>query len=252
MSEANHAVDLMLLEIVTYQSICNSSMAEPHSSTCLQVKRYTQVLFLVHSAVALVTHQGCRLRTSSFVPHVRPSSRDVINRRLVAAPAMHQVVDLVGLAPHIDALVAHGSTQSFADASSLYLADAINQMAEVAEKVDNGWFGTGLLKGVDPWGTWRGFIQGSIVTTHDFLVAQGVKENSWGLALMLFTFSLRALTLPLTWFQFASTEKQKALAVDVPSLSLFPSMMKTRLVFVSEVVSSMGTYAHPCMLCSRS
>ena len=117
-------------------------------------------------------------------------------------------------------------------------------MADVVEKVDNGWFGTGLLKGVDPWGAWRGFIQGSIVATHDFLVAQGVKENSWGLALMLFTFSLRALTLPLTWFQFASTEKQKALAVK-----------KTHF-FLSNQYSprnrTVSPHAYPCVPRSRS
>jgi len=33
--------------------------------------------------------------------------------------------------------------------SNFWLADA----ATVAE--DNGWFGTGLLKGVDPWGSWQ-------------------------------------------------------------------------------------------------
>jgi hypothetical protein len=134
----------------------------------------------------------------------------VVGRRVIVASALQHLTDWAALAPHVDALVAQGPP-AWADASSLFLADAAGAVAGAVE--DKGWFGTGLLKGVDPWGTWRGFIQGSIVATHDFLVAQGVKENAWGLALMLFTFSLRALTLPLTWFQFASTEKQKALAV---------------------------------------
>jgi len=149
---------------------------------------------------------------------------------------------MAALAPHIDALVAQGPPQAWADASSLFLADAAGALAAAAEKVDNGWFGTGLLKGVDPWGAWRGFIQGSIVATHDFLVAQGVKENAWGLALMLFTFSLRALTLPLTWFQFASTEKQKALAPIMADIKeKYPTNPEMQNMLIAKLYEDTGS-----------
>jgi len=77
---------------------------------------------------------------------------------------------------------------------------------------DTGWFGTGVLTGFHPWGVWRGFVQSSIVDLHDFVKdTLGVTSNSYGLAIMLFTFSLRTLTLPLTYLQFAATEQTKAM-----------------------------------------
>ena len=51
------------------------------------------------------------------------------------------------------------------------------------------------------------------MSLHDFLYASGVTTNTWGFALVLFTFSVRMLALPLTWIQYSSTEKQKALQV---------------------------------------
>lgn len=67
------------------------------------------------------------------------------------------------------------------------------------------------VSGLDPWGVWQNFISGSIVSTHDLLYSAGVTENTYGFAIMIFTFTLRVLTLPLTWLQFSSTEKQKAM-----------------------------------------
>lgn len=87
----------------------------------------------------------------------------------------------------------------------------VNLLLSAAAPVDNGWFNTGLLKGVDPWGTWQNFIQGSIVTTHDLLLRAGVASNTYGFSIMAFTLFLRLLTLPLTWLQYSSSEKMKSL-----------------------------------------
>lgn len=96
----------------------------------------------------------------------------------------------------------------------LHLMDAAVATAEGTAKQG------GLLNGFNPfaplgaaWTAWRSFVQGSVVTLHDLLLAAGVKENTYGLAIILFTFSCRALTLPLLWVQYSSQEKMKAMQV---------------------------------------
>lgn len=139
----------------------------------------------------------------------------------VAAAHAH-IADLVSAHPQGHAFLADATSWFVADGAVADSNDAMSAAVSAAASdvvykadgvtVDKGWFGTGLLKGVDPWGTWRGFIQGSIVSLHDFLYNTcGVKENTYGYAIMLFTFSLRTLTLPLTWIQYSGTEKMKAL-----------------------------------------
>lgn len=61
------------------------------------------------------------------------------------------------------------------------------------------------------WTAWRSFVQNSIVTLHDFIYSMGLKENAYGLAIMLFTIGCRGATLPLLWVQYSSQEKMKAM-----------------------------------------
>jgi len=176
---------------------------------------------LTASALLAVTAHG-------FVPQI-PSARLVQSRKartsLQAVEVLDSASDLVAFGS------AHGlhGIPGWTEAPAWTLADAA---AAIEAEVDNGWFGTGLLKGVDPWGTWRGFIQASIVSVHDFLYNQcGIKENTYGFAIMLFTFILRSATLPLTWIQYSSTEKQKALAPIMEEIKeKFPNPEQQNLV----------------------
>ena len=152
---------------------------------------------------------------NSFTPHsprLETNTRQVRGR--VASVVPVESVDVHAISHLADVANSWGMDSmpfmTLADAT-----DAVELILKADGSVDKGWFGTGLLKGVDPWGTWRGFIQGSIVSTHDFLYARGVTENTYGWSIVAFTFGLRSLTLPLTWFQYSSTEKQKALKVNV-------------------------------------
>jgi hypothetical protein len=111
--------------------------------------------------------------------------------------------------------------------------------------VDNGWFGTGLLKGFNPWGAWRGLVQGSIVNLHDFLEQScGITSNSYGLAIMLFTFGLRTLTLPLTYLTFAATERTKAMQVITRSYPPDQRRPPTLLQIVSNTLPTLLHSAH--------
>ena len=49
------------------------------------------------------------------------------------------------------------------------------------------------------------------VDSNDVLYAAGIKQNTYGFAIFAFTFLARSATLPLSWIQYSSTEKMKAL-----------------------------------------
>ena len=138
-----------------------------------------------------------------------------------------------GLAVHAAAAWDHSLASSWLDASSSVLADAAAALqlpdadgasAAVQEAASKAVADTSRSAGaiadekalseggIHPWRAWRSLVQGSIVATHDFLYYTcGIKENAYGFAIILFTIGLRLAVAPLTWVQYSSTERMKAM-----------------------------------------
>ena len=67
---------------------------------------------------------------------------------------------------------------------------------------------------IDEAGWWcniQNGVQGLIEGLHGELVSAGVDENSYGYAIIFFTFLCRSLTFPLTFLSYQSTDRVKAL-----------------------------------------
>ena len=68
---------------------------------------------------------------------------------------------------------------------------------------------------VDDFGWWctiQNSVQGAIEGLHGFIHdTLGIKENSWGISIILFTAALRTVIYPLNFVSYESTERNKAL-----------------------------------------
>ncbi len=160
-------------------------------------------VFAAQSAVALVAHRPLPLRVRRVAGVAGVARRQIMRASMESLDGLHM-------------LGSHAQCQwEWSDAVSMALADVAAAIPE-----DKGWFGTGLLKGVDPFGTWQAFIQGSIVQTHDLLFSMGFTENTYGLAIMAFTYFLRVVTLPLTFLQSSAAEQMKALQPIVEEIKV--------------------------------
>eukprot|EP00980_Cylindrotheca_fusiformis_P007529 scaffold1561_cov129-Cylindrotheca_fusiformis.AAC.21 len=102
------------------------------------------------------------------------------------------------------------SSFSLADAVDV-ATDAMQQAAPAvdaaAKGTDNGWFG--ILTGP---------TEAILELLHSALVTVGLKDNSWGVAIIAMTIVIKLLTFPLTKTQLESTNKMQALQPTIKDI----------------------------------
>lgn len=132
------------------------------------------------------------------------TSRPVIRNKLMSMVIDHNyMIDLIDQAtPLINAKLSVFSTQGFftADETVTAVADISDATASAYTKVDKtgfiGFFADGIEKGID--------------FGHSTLQFVGL-QNTYGFSIVIFTFLIKALTLPLTITQLESTTKMQKL-----------------------------------------
>jgi len=160
---------------------------------------------LASSSSSFVSSSSCSLHLDSNHGrnHQRCGSSSIIRRNAAVSPTM--IGDLLNSgAPEIaSAWVAHlpHTAHQIQDALTplmSLLADATGETVKEAAS-----------PGV--WEKFVGLIEFSITGLHDTMKAAGLKDNSWGVAIILFTVIVKGVTFPLNYKQMASTIKMQAL-----------------------------------------
>lgn len=169
--------------------------------------RFTFVVFSFLAAVSSFSFQAPRT-------NLRP--RKVRGGVVASLEAFSFSQHIVDAAPHFEAIARSVPIDVGNSIPGFLLADAADAIdaADAAAIVNEGGGGfsmPSLPTLPDVWTPWRNFVTSSLVALHDGLYDAGIKENTYGWSIVLFTFSCRLLTFPLTWIQYSSTEKMKAI-----------------------------------------
>ena len=93
------------------------------------------------------------------------------------------------------------------DAATAFDASAFHSTLELAAIQ-----GRTCVEDASWWCTVQNGVQGAIEGLHDGIHdGLGVKQNSWGISIILFTAFLRTVIYPLNFISYESTERNKAL-----------------------------------------